>query len=259
MAATALFELDRVGLEVDGHRILCDVSLTVPDGGITVLLGPSGAGKTTILRLLNRLEVPTSGEVRLLGQPIDELDPLRLRRRVGMVFQRPVVFPGTARDNLLTAHSGATDDELAPRLREAGLDTDVLDQVADDLSGGEAQRLCLARTLATDPEILLMDEPTSSLDPEARRRLEATSRALVSEGMRMVWVTHDLAQADRLADHRVVIVDGRLATEAETARYLADGSVADGRLADGNVDHGSVDDRSVDHGSGAADEGGGDA
>lgn len=223
-----LFELDGVGLDVGGRRILHDVSLTVPDRGITVLLGPSGAGKTSILRLLNRLDVPTAGEVRLRGEPIDALDPLRLRRRVGMVFQRPVVFPGTARDNLLTAAPGATDDDLLPRLDAAGLPAALLDQVADDLSGGEAQRLCLARTLATDPEVLLMDEPTSSLDPDARRRLEAAARRLADGGLRMVWVTHDLAQADRLADHRVVIVDGRPATEVEAASYLADGRVGDG-------------------------------
>jgi len=228
----ALFALEGVGLEIGGHRILHDVTFTVPDGGITVLLGPSGSGKTTILRLLNRLDVPTSGSISFRGDPIDQLDPLALRRRVGMVFQQPVVFPGTARDNLLTARPGASDDELAERLRAARLDRSVLDQLADDLSGGEAQRLCLARTLATDPEVLLMDEPTSSLDPEARRHLEATARSLVERGMRMVWVTHDLDQADRLGDHRVVIVAGRPATEREMVRYLADGSVDEGPAAD---------------------------
>jgi putative ABC transport system ATP-binding protein len=232
----ALFQLDRVGLEIDGHRILHDVSFVVPDGGITVLLGPSGSGKTTLLRLLNRLEVPTSGAITFRGSPLDELDPLVLRRRVGMVFQRPVVFPGTARDNLLVARPGASDGDLAERLRAVDLDPRMLDQLADDLSGGEAQRLCLARTLATDPNVLLMDEPTSSLDAEARDHLETAARRLVEGGRRMVWVTHDLDQADRLADHRLVIVAGRRATESEVARYLADGRLGEPA---GRPDHGS--------------------
>jgi putative ABC transport system ATP-binding protein len=219
----ALFQLDRVGLEIGGHRILHDVSFTVPDDGITVLLGPSGSGKTSILRLLNRLDVPTSGSIRFRDHPIDQLDPLALRRQVGMVFQRPVVFPGTGRDNLLAARPGASEQRLVECLAAAGLRPQVLDQLADDLSGGEAQRLCLARALVTDPEVLLMDEPTSSLDPEARQHLEATAQRLVEDGMRMVWVTHDLAQADRLGDHRVVLVGGRVATAEEMVRYLAAG------------------------------------
>jgi putative ABC transport system ATP-binding protein len=219
----ALFELDRVGLEIDGHSILRDVTCVVPDGGITVLLGPSGSGKTSLLRLLNRLEVPTSGEIAFRGEPLDGLDPLVLRRQVGMVFQRPVVFPGTARDNMLVARPGAPDADLAERLRAVNLAPGVLDQLADDLSGGEAQRLCLARTLATDPEVLLMDEPTSSLDPEARGHLETAARALVAAGMPMIWVTHDLDQAARLGDHQIVIVAGRGATEAEASQYLSNG------------------------------------
>lgn len=218
-----LFELDRVCLDVGDTRLLSDVSCTLADDGITVLLGPSGAGKTTILRLLNRLEVPTSGEVRFRGDPISSLDPLRLRRRVGMVFQRPAVFPGTGRDNLVVACPDGDDERFCAVLDAAGLPPSFLDRVADDLSGGEAQRLCLARTLATEPEVLLMDEPTASLDPDARRHLERVARALADEGMPMVWVTHDLTQAKRLAQHRLVVVAGRVASGDEMARYLADG------------------------------------
>ena len=227
-----LFELDHVGLRLDDHDILDDLSFAVPDDGITVLLGPSGSGKTTVLRLLNRLDVPTTGEVRFRRLPLDGLDPLVLRRRVGMVFQRPALFPGSVRDNVLVARPGAGDDELAGYLRAAGLDPGLMDRVADNLSGGEAQRLCLARTLATDPEVLLMDEPTSSLDPEHRRRLEATAREMAASGTRMGWVTHDLDQADRLADHRLVLVAGRLASDAEMARYLADGGTGIGPEGD---------------------------
>lgn len=215
-----LFELDGVSLEIDDRRILRDISLAVSDDGITVLLGPSGAGKTMILRLLNRLEVPTAGVVRFRGEPVTSIDPLALRRRVGMVFQRPAPFPGTVSDNLRVADPAATDDALLAALSGAGLPPVFLDRPADDLSGGESQRMCLARTLVTRPEVLLMDEPTSALDPDARRRLERTARDLATEGRPLVWVTHDLEQADRLADDVLVVIDGRVASAEERDRFL---------------------------------------
>jgi putative ABC transport system ATP-binding protein len=221
MPAAPLYELVGVGLAIDGAPILDRVDLTIADRGITVVVGPSGAGKSMLLRLLNRLEVPTAGEVRFRGEPIDALDPLELRRRVGMVFQRPAPFPGTVRDNLLVADPGAADDGLAAALRDAQLDRSFLDRGADELSGGEAQRMCLARTLVTGPEALLMDEPTSALDPEARRGLEHTARRLADGGRPLVWVTHDLAQAGRLADDMVVVVRGHVADEEERSRFIA--------------------------------------
>jgi putative ABC transport system ATP-binding protein len=217
----ALFDLDGVGLEIDGATILDHIDLRVVDRGITVVLGPSGAGKTMLLRLLNRMEVPTAGEVRFRGRPVDELDPLVLRRQVGMVFQRPAPFPGTVRDNLLVADPAAGDDDLAAALAGAGMDARFLDRSADDLSGGEAQRMCLARTLVTRPDALLMDEPTSALDPDARRRLERTARGLADEGRPLVWVTHDLDQCRRLADEVVVIIAGRIAGEEDRTQFLA--------------------------------------
>src|SRR5690606_37223723 len=105
-----------------------------------------------LLRLLNRLEVPTAGEVRFRGRPVQEIDPLELRGRVGMVFQRPAPFPGTVRENLLVAEPGATEDEMVRALRAARLDREFLDRGADELSGGEAQRMCLARTLLRSEE-----------------------------------------------------------------------------------------------------------
>lgn len=208
-----LFELDHVTLDLNGQRVLDDLTAAVPSKGITVLLGASGSGKTSLLRLLNRLEVPTRGEIRFREQPLAEMDPLGLRRRVGMVFQRPTPFPGTARDNLLVADPLASETAMQEILQTAGLDAGFLDRVADELSGGEAQRLCLARTLLTHPEVLLMDEPTSALDEGATERLERTVRRLADQGMPMVWVTHDLAQAQRLGDHRLRLADGRLADD----------------------------------------------
>ena len=218
--AAPLFELDGVSLEIDGRPILRHISLAVSDERITVLLGPSGAGKTMILRLLDRLEVPTAGVVRFRGESVASIDPLALRRRVGMVFQRPAPFPGTVRDNLRVADPAATDDALLAALSGAGLPAAFLDRSADDLSGGESQRMCLARTLVTRPDVLLMDEPTSALDPDARHRLERTARDLAAEGRPVVWVTHDLHQADRLADDVLVVIDGRVASAEERERFL---------------------------------------
>ena len=221
MASTPLFELADVSLEIDGTTILDHLDLAIADGGITVLVGPSGAGKSTVLRLLDRLDVPTSGEVRFRGRPMRDLDVLALRRRVGMVFQRPAPFPGTVRDNLLVADPHAGEEALVAALRAARLDAAFLDRPADELSGGEAQRMCLARTLVTQPEVLLMDEPTSALDTDARRRLERTALRLADEGHDLVWVTHDLDQAERLGGDVVVLIDGRVAEGKARARFLA--------------------------------------
>jgi putative ABC transport system ATP-binding protein len=187
---------------------LRDVSLDIPPGGITVVLGPSGSGKSTLLRLCNRLEVPTQGTVSYRGRLLDSLDPLELRREVGMVFQRPVLFGGSVRDNLAEANGHASEGVFEQALSRAALDASFLDRPAGELSGGEAQRVCLARSLMAGPEVLLMDEPTSSLDGAAVQRLEHLSRSLAQAGMPVVWVTHDLGQMERIADHAVVLVGG---------------------------------------------------
>lgn len=215
-----LFELDEVAVTIDGRTILAVDTLGIAADGITVLAGPSGAGKSTLLRLCNRLEAPTAGTIRFRGDDVAGLDPLAHRRRVGMVFQRPATFPGSVRDNLAVACRDSDDDAFAGFLERAGLAADFLDRRADDLSGGEAQRVCLARTLATRPEVLLLDEPTSALDPEASRLLERLARSLADGGVPLVWVSHDLAQVRRIADEVVVLVDGRRATEAGAKAYL---------------------------------------
>jgi putative ABC transport system ATP-binding protein len=217
-----LFEFDDVVVRFGDTVVLDHVTCSVPDGGsITCLLGASGAGKSTLLRLCNRLEVPTDGEVRFRGQPLTDWDPLRLRRTVGMVFQRPTLFPGSVRDNLLVADPAADDDVMVAVLDRARLPASFLGRDGDSLSGGEAQRACLARTLITEPEVLLMDEPTSALDPTATRGLEELGRSLADQGMPILWVTHDLDQADRIADRRIVLVGGRIADEHQVEHYLA--------------------------------------
>jgi putative ABC transport system ATP-binding protein len=206
----------------DGTELLHSVDAAVRPALITVLAGPSGAGKSTLLRLGNRLDVPSAGVVRFRGTDIGEIDPREVRRRIGMVFQRPVPFAGTVRDNLLVADPEADPDALLVVLDRVGLPAELVDRVADDLSGGESQRMCIARTLLTEPDVLLMDEPTSALDPENRRGIENLARDFASSGLGVVWVSHDLDQVRRIADAVVVLVDGRNATDEESARYLAD-------------------------------------
>jgi len=206
-----LFSFEQVVLEAEGTRILDGVDADLPDGGVTCLVGPSGSGKSSMLRLCNRLEAPTAGIVRFRGDDVADLDPQQHRRRVGMVFQRPTPFPGTVRDNLLVARPGADDEVLAAALERAALPARFLDRVADDLSGGEAQRMCLARTLVTEPEVLLMDEPTSALDAVATDELECLAREAVDHhGIPVVWVSHDLAQVARIADTRFLVDEGRV-------------------------------------------------
>jgi putative ABC transport system ATP-binding protein len=204
------FVFDEVVVERGGVRALDGFSARIPGRGVTVLSGPSGAGKSTLLRLCNRLEVPTAGRVCFRGQDMAGLDPLPLRRQVGMVFQRPTPFPGTVRDNLLTAAPDAGQAELEEALTRAALEGSWLDRDATTLSGGEAQRVCVARTLVTRPEVLLLDEPTSSLDAAATQVFEHAINELTRQGMAVLWVSHDPAQVDRVADRVLPIAHGRL-------------------------------------------------
>jgi len=223
---TALFDFHGVRLSKQGTTILRDVTATVPDDGLTVIAGASGAGKSTLLRLCNRLDVPDRGVVRFRGADVAGIDPMELRRNVGMVFQRPALFAGTVRDNLLVADPAAAETALEGVVERVELRVELLDRIGDDLSGGEAQRVCLARTLITDPGVLLMDEPTSSVDPAAQRRLEDLARRLCLDGVPMLWVTHDVAQMRRLADHLLVLEAGRLVFSGQPDDRDAAGALA---------------------------------
>ena len=209
-ATDAVFGFDGVGVRLGANEVLADVHLEVPGSGITAVLGPSGSGKSTLTRLTNRLLDPTSGTVELRGADVRSLDVLELRRTVGMVFQRPTLFDGTVRDNL--AATGVQDlAEHEAMLDTVGLEAAFLDRAGDTLSGGEAQRVCLARALLMRPSVLVADEPTASLDHESVRMLERLARDLADGGVPILWVTHDLAQVERIADHRVTLEAGRVA------------------------------------------------
>lgn len=208
---TPLFEFHEVRVSAGTADVLKGVSAAIPDRCLTVIAGASGSGKTSLLRLCNRLDVPTSGRISYRGENLLDLEPQALRRRVGMVFQRPAIFPGTVRDNLLAADQSATEQDMRTVLSSVDIDDSFLDRVGDTLSGGEGQRVCLARTLMCRPEVLLMDEPTASVHPAAAAILEETTRRLNSEGgVGVVWVTHDLEQIGRLAEYLLVMESGRV-------------------------------------------------
>ncbi len=222
--ALAAFTLKQVRQIRDGNVVVDGVELEIGQGEITALVGASGAGKTSLLRLLNRLDDPTSGEVLYDSKPINSYAVQELRRRIGFVFQTPVMFPGTLRDNLRTAImlgkqiENKSDDHnnhekrIAEALRLAELDAALLgEQDGGRLSVGQKQRANIARALVTAPDVLLMDEPTSALDPETADRLMDTIRRLKQERkLTVVMVTHRLAEARRVSDTVIVMERGRI-------------------------------------------------
>jgi phosphate transport system ATP-binding protein len=220
-----------------GQRsILTDINVDIKRGAVTALIGPTGSGKTTLLRTFNRMNDKVSGyrhsgDVRLDGRSIwhPAVELMSLRRKVGMLFQRPNPFPMSIMDNVVAgvkAHRMATKHGLKgiaqERLTEVGLWDAVSDRLKDSpfrLSGGQQQLLCLARALAIDPEVLLLDEPTSSLDPVATESIEGLIRNLTPD-LTVVIVTHNLAQASRVADRTIFLNNGRLVEHGETRQVF---------------------------------------
>ncbi len=194
-----------------GVEILKGVGAGAPEGKITSIVGPSGAGKSTLLRAINRLVEPTAGEVYLDGEPTSEMDPLVLRRRVGMVFQLPALFGASVEDAILYGARLVGRDADAGRLLEmSGLDASYKDRDPQTLSVGQQQRVSIARALTLEPEVLLMDEPTSALDEAGRRKVEELIRGLNDRlGLTIVLVSHDLDQIQRVADRVVLLAAGR--------------------------------------------------
>lgn len=196
--------------------ILKDVSLEIPTGQVTTLIGPSGSGKSSLLRCLNRLWEPPPQSVFLDGTDITTLDVLALRRRVGMLFQSAAMFERTVAENIAYGPDlqgqSLSANQITKLLEMAGLETNLAQKPADELSGGQAQRVALARALANEPDVLLLDEPTSALDPAATHRVEETILRLRDTlGLTVVWVSHTIDQVQRTADQLVLLVDGTVA------------------------------------------------
>ncbi len=235
------------------HRVLHGVDLDLPARAVTAIIGPSGCGKSTFVRCLNRMHetVPGArqeGSVRLAlggGDPVDifhpDVDPTLLRRHVGMVFQKPNPFPTmSVRDNVLSGlrltgrlalprglwggrrRTAEADGLVEHALRQAALWEEVRDRLDDpgmSLSGGQQQRLCIARSLAVDPDVLLMDEPASALDPIATARIEDLLHSL-KERYTIVIVTHNMQQAARVSDRTAFFLNGELVEVGETSRLF---------------------------------------
>jgi len=213
-----------LGRVVAGKTILNGISFEVQTGELLGIVGPSGSGKSSLLRLLNRLDEPSKGTVYLDGVDYRQLPPRELRRRIGMVMQRPFLFPGDVATNLRfgPAQRGEAmpEDEIASLLERVGLAGFAAQEVSV-LSGGEQQRVSLARTLANRPEVLLLDEPTSALDEQSKQGIEELVGALVRDhGLTCVMVTHDRDQARRMC-HRVIVLEaGRLVQSGLTVEVL---------------------------------------
>jgi putative ABC transport system ATP-binding protein len=192
--------------------LLRDISFSLEKGVTLAVLGVSGAGKSSLLRVLNRLDEPDSGKIVLAGADTANMDPRELRRRVGMVMQRAYLFPGSVADNIRFGPAQiarrVSDEEIADLLDEVGL-SGYGQREARTLSGGEGQRVALARALANHPQVLLLDEPTSALDDDAKENVEQLMLSVVRrEALTCVWVTHDRAQARRIGQRALLLNSG---------------------------------------------------
>lgn len=214
------FVLDDVSLTKTNHnqasKILKNINLTIYTNQITSLIGPSGAGKSSLLRLLNRLDDPSAGAIYYDGQPLKDFDVVELRRKVGMVFQIPVMFNDTVAENIKYAsrfgkNKKKADKNVIELLDMVGLDPGLAERDALQLSVGQQQRVALARTLYTEPEVLLLDELTAPLDPTTAQEILNLIRNLQTQlGLTIIIITHLLQQARDYSDFTAYLEDGNL-------------------------------------------------
>lgn len=221
VAAAALLRLENVSWQApDGRLVLNGVSFSLAPGELAWLRGPSGGGKSSLLRLINRLAEPSDGLITLLGKPLAAWEPPQLRRRVGLLAQSPVMLPGTVEHNLslafgFKAAQGQTSparDVLRGALHRLALEEVELEASAQGLSLGQRQRLALARLLLLEPQVLLLDEPVSALDPESKELVEAAAVAQAGEGKAVLLVSHQ-SPPQAHAMRRLVLDQGRLREE----------------------------------------------
>lgn len=224
-------QLSRVVQQADIRRTLVsDVSYVFREGNCYSIIGSSGAGKTSFLRLLNRLDEPTGGVVRLQGREFREYAPCELRRQVGFLFQTPHMFPGTVDENLRYADAELTASEVDDLLEKVALSPSRRDELATRLSLGEQQRVALARLLACGPSVLLLDEPTSSLDPAATKTIEKLISSLVDDDrLTAIFVTHSPEQAVRIGGESLLFAGSRLVEAGPVEQVVCNPGTEAGR------------------------------
>ncbi len=212
-----LFYLKNISLRSNGQTILSNINLEITEKEFILISGPSGSGKSSLLRLFNRLDSPSSGEIYFRTKALSSLPVLELRRKVGMLFQKAAVFPGTVRDNLLPLASekekSKAEAEMLRLLKEMNLSKSLLDEDMGVLSGGEQQRISLARVLLNQPEVLLLDEPSSALDPENTRLIFENLEYLNQEkGLTIILVSHNEAARKLINIRELIMENGTLRT-----------------------------------------------
>jgi putative ABC transport system ATP-binding protein len=212
------------------RTIVNNFSYNFHRGKIYTLIGPSGAGKSSILRLLNRLDEPTGGEILIEGQSFRQLIPCDQRAKLGYLFQTPYLFPGSIRDNLKYANAAVSEDEITALAEKARI-TDFLETSnIDRLSVGERQRVALARLLAIDPQVLLLDEPTAALDPANTAAIEEMIKNMVNrDGLTAIMVTHQPEQALHMESDTLLLVNGRLIEHGTAEQVVNNPESEDGK------------------------------
>lgn len=218
----AAIQFENINYSTDGLHILRNISGSFPEGKITTLVGPSGAGKSTLFKLCNGLRSPDSGEIIIKGKPIQEYHPLELRRRVGIALQSATMIKGSVFDNLalpLTLQGENLERKVAEELlHDVGLGEEFMNRDAKDLSGGQRQKLSIARTLVNKPEVLLLDEITSSLDRVSQHDIEELIEKINKKyAVTMIWITHNLDQALRIGHYTWVMMKGELIESGESS------------------------------------------
>lgn len=212
---------NHVNYSVDDVHILKGITGSFPESKITTLVGPSGAGKTTLLKLCNGLLSPDTGEIYVKDQPIGNIEPVELRRLVGMALQSAPMVNGTVYDNLnlpleLQGQQLSEQDALA-LLHDVGLEADLIRRNVKDLSGGQRQKVSIARTLVNKPEVLLLDEITSSLDRTSLKEIEELIVKINRKyGTTIIWITHNLQQAMEIGDYTWVMMAGEVIETGES-------------------------------------------
>ncbi|NOZ03362.1 MAG: ATP-binding cassette domain-containing protein [FCB group bacterium] len=215
-----LFRLTSVSKSIGGKTLLDNISLQIEAGDFLSILGPSGAGKSTLLRLFNGLDSPTAGTIEYQGKPLFSYPMTGLRKRVGMVFQNPVMVRGTVRDNLLLTQrweqpsTNLAEETLVSVLAQVDLSPAILDQDTKTISGGEKQRVALARVLLNKPEVLLLDEPTANLDPQLARRIVRLIHQLFKQlKLTIIMVSHDYSLLSKYTTRIAFLIGGRIVEE----------------------------------------------